>query len=37
MAHLEGPQPDALRIGGWIALILGLIGLIVGIILWYIG
>jgi hypothetical protein len=33
-AQIDGPQPDALRIGGWIALVLGLIGLIVGLVLW---
>lgn len=37
MSHIEGPQPVALRIGGWIALILGVIGLVSGAILWYIG
>lgn len=34
LAQIEGPQPDALRIGGWIALVLGLIGLIAGLVLW---
>ncbi len=32
--HYKSPQPAALKIGGWIALILGLILLAVGIILW---
>ena len=31
--HVEGPQPGALRIGGWIAIILGLFLLIIGLIL----
>ena len=31
--HTEGPQPGALRIGGWIAIILGLFLLIIGVIL----
>lgn len=34
VAQSEGPQPDALKIGGWIVLVLGLIGLIIGLILW---
>jgi hypothetical protein len=32
--HFESPQPGALKIGGWISLILGLILLILGIVLW---
>ena len=31
--HVEGPQPGALRIGGWIAIILGVFLLIIGIVL----
>ncbi len=30
----ERPQPGSLRIGGWIAIALGVVMLIVGIILW---
>ncbi len=30
----ERPQPGALRIGGWIAIAVGLIILVVGVILW---
>jgi hypothetical protein len=33
--HQEGPQPGALRIGGWIAIILGIFLLIIGIVLRY--
>ncbi|MGD9143004.1 MAG: hypothetical protein PVG61_04070 [Dehalococcoidia bacterium] len=33
LEHVEGPQPGALRIGGWIAIVLGLFLLIIGIIL----
>jgi hypothetical protein len=32
--HVESPQPGALKTGGRIAIILGLILLIVGIIIW---
>ena len=31
--HVEGPQPGALRIGGWIAIILGVFLLLIGVIL----
>ena len=35
MAHWpERPQPGALRIGGWIAIAVGLLLLIVGVVLW---
>lgn len=35
MAHWpERPQPGAIKIGGWIAIAIGLIMLILGIILW---
>jgi hypothetical protein len=37
MRHVETPQPGALKIGGWIAIALGVIVLVVGIILWRIG
>jgi uncharacterized membrane protein len=33
LKHVETPQPGALRIGGWIAIVLGVILLIIGIIL----
>jgi hypothetical protein len=32
--HVETPQPGALKIGGWIAITVGAILLVVGIILW---
>ncbi len=34
LKHIETPQPGALKIGGWIAVGLGVILLIVGIIFW---
>jgi hypothetical protein len=34
--HQEGPQPGALRIGGWISIILGLFLLVIGVILWFV-
>ena len=37
LKHIETPQPGALKIGGWIAVGLGLILLVVGIIFWRIG
>jgi hypothetical protein len=37
MRHVETPQPGALKIGGWIAVALGVIVLLVGIILWRFG
>ena len=37
LKHIESPQPGALKIGGWIAVGIGLILLIVGIIFWRIG
>ena len=37
LKHIESPQPGALKIGGWIAVAIGLILLIVGIIFWRIG
>jgi hypothetical protein len=35
--HVESPQPGALKIGGWIAIAVGVIILAVGIILWQFG
>jgi hypothetical protein len=35
--HVESPQPGALKIGGWIAIALGVIVLAVGIIRWQTG
>ena len=37
LKHIESPQPGALKIGGWIAVGIGLVLLIVGIIFWSIG
>jgi hypothetical protein len=37
LKHIETPQPGALKIGGWIAVGLGLILVVVGIIFWRIG
>jgi hypothetical protein len=37
LKHIESPQPGALKIGGWIAVGMGLILLVVGIILWRVG
>ncbi len=31
--HVEGPQPGALRTGGWIAIFLGVFLLLIGVIL----
>ena len=33
----ERPQPEALKIGGWIAVALGILMMIVGLIIWYTG
>lgn len=35
--HVESPQPGALKTGGWIAISLGVIVLLVGIIMWQLG
>jgi hypothetical protein len=35
--HIETPQPGALKIGGRIAIALGVLLLVVGIILWSVG
>ncbi len=37
LRHVESPQPGALKIGGWIAIALGVVVLAVGIILWKFG
>ena len=37
LRHVESPQPGALKIGGWIAIALGVIMLVIGIILWRFG
>lgn len=34
LRHVESPQPGALKIGGWIAIAVGVIVIAVGIILW---
>jgi hypothetical protein len=35
--HVESPQPGALKAGGWIAIAVGVVVLIVGIVIWGIG
>lgn len=37
LKHVESPQPGALRVGGWIAIALGALLLLVGIILRFTG
>lgn len=37
LKHIESPQPGALKIGGWIAIALGVIMAVVGIIFWQTG
>jgi hypothetical protein len=37
LRHVETPQPGALKAGGWIAIAVGLVVLIVGIVIWGIG
>ena len=37
LKHIETPQPGALKIGGWIAVGIGLILMVVGLIFWRIG
>ena len=32
--HVETPQPGALRIGGWIAVAVGVLTLVVGLVFW---
>ena len=34
LEHVESPQPGALRMGGWIAVVLGILVMVVGIIFW---
>jgi hypothetical protein len=37
MRHVETPQPGSLKTGGWIAIALGVVLAVVGIIFWRIG
>ena len=37
LRHVETPQPGALKTGGWIAVAVGVVVLIVGIVIWRIG
>jgi hypothetical protein len=37
LRHVESPQPGALKTGGWIAIAVGVIVMVVGIILWKYG
>jgi hypothetical protein len=37
LKHVESPQPGALKTGGWIAIAVGVVVLIVGIIVWRAG
>ena len=34
MKHVDSPQPGALKTGGWIAIALGVIFLIVALVIW---
>jgi len=34
LKHIESPQPGALKIGGWIAVGIGVILLVLGLIFW---
>ncbi len=34
LRHVESPQPGALKIGGWIAIAVGIIVLVVGLVKW---
>lgn len=34
LEHVETPQPGALKTGGWIAIVLGLVLLITGLVVW---
>lgn len=37
LRHVESPQPGALKIGGWIALAVGVLMVVAGIIFWRTG
>jgi uncharacterized protein YneF (UPF0154 family) len=37
MRHVETPQPGSLKTGGWIAIALGVVLVVVGLIFWHIG
>jgi hypothetical protein len=37
MRHVETPQPGALKAGGWIAIAVGVVVLIAGIVIWWVG
>jgi hypothetical protein len=37
LKHIESPQPGALKTGGWIAIALGVVMAVVGIIFWCTG
>lgn len=37
LRHVESPQPGALKIGGWIAIALGVLMAVAGIIFWRTG
>ena len=37
LEHVETPQPGALKIGGWIAIAVGIVVIVLGIILWQTG
>jgi hypothetical protein len=37
LKHVESPQPGALKTGGWIAIAVGAIVLIIGLIVWRVG
>jgi hypothetical protein len=37
LKHIESPQPGALKIGGWIAIALGVIIVVLAIIQWRVG
>lgn len=37
LKHVESPQPGALKMGGWIFLALGVVSLVVGLTLWFLG
>ena len=37
LRHVESPQPGALKIGGWIAITLGVLMVVAGIIFWRTG